>query len=1399
MPHLLQAPGKRRLIATAIGAALFSAVPQQALAADGLAGAPSTVSDSAQGGGGGTMDTTTGIGGNGGDGGSGERGQGSSQGENGGAGSIDGVTNSLPAGTATGGSGQQPDGTATNGSGSAGGGGGGGSAGLVLDSDGQSDNSGSILGGNGGRGGNGGSNTTDVADAGNGGNGGNGGEGGAGVLITTSGGYSNSGSITGGDGGTGGNTGSATANDTTSAGEVLHGGSGGAGGAGGNGVMATQGGSITNTGKISGGRGATGGLAANADTKANADVTGIGGTGGEAADGGSGVWLSDTSKITNSGEILGGNGGDGGNGGAVESGQGTGVVGYGSAGGNGGSGITVMGSGEVINQRGGHIIGGNAGTGGGGNSNSSGDNLSGGDGGDGGKGGSGIALDGGGSVNNLGEVTGGLGNRGGGSGNLSTSRGGDSGAGGIGIEINGGGDVTNEASGVVTGGKGGDDSAGGGGVGGSGGDAVSIIGSGSVTNHGTFVGGNGGAGANGNSPTSDGGVGAKGGNGLSIEGQGRLTNDAGASITGGLGGTGGGSGGDASHGGSGGEGGSGVLIGSGGQVINHGTLHGGTGNRGGGGGNDAGGAGGAGISISSGGGSVINTGDISGGNGGEPGTAGGNNGVGNVGVGGIGLTGSDMTIVNSGTLSGGMDFNGQNRAQAVLFTGGTNSLELRDGYNILGNVQASVGDDTLILGGDANSQFDAATIGDSAQYEGFEHYHKTGASRWVLSNTTDAETPWTLYDGILQVVSNGALGSTSGLLTFDGGTLQLNNSFDLDRSIVLESNGGTLDTRQYNTTIAQRVTGSGDLTKLGSGALTMTGDSTYTGTTTLAEGSLDVTGSLVSDVVAKNLTQLSGTGSIGAATLETGSTLTVGSPLQSNEDAASFTVNGDLNNGGIINLFRSTGISGNRLNVSGDYAGGADSALNVNTVLGDDASVTDKLVIQGGTSGATVLAVNNVGGQGAETQQGIEVVNVGGQSASGAFTQAGRIVAGAWDYSLVQKGQNWYLTSMSNLPPEPPVDPVTPPVDPIDPPVAPVTPPVDPIDPPVAPVTPPVNPIDPPVGPVTPPTTPDPVPVYRPEAGSYLVNLTAANTLFNLTLDDREGASEYRAPLDERGLTRSTFWLRQEGGQNRFHTGEGQIKSSANRYVAQMGNEFLHGSSNQTDRWGAGLMGGYGNVSGNSRSNLTGYRSASEMDGYSVGAYGTWYQNAVSREGIYVDGWVMYNWFNNRVSGDDLPNEDYKSRGFTASLESGYNVLLSESERQAVYLEPQAQLTWMGVHSSEHTEANGTRIQDRGQGNLQSRLGVRLYLRGHRTEDDGKGREFKPYVEANWLYNTKNFGVRMGDKLLNEEGARNIGQLKLGVQGQISHDLNMWGGVAQQMGDKGYHDTSAMIGVKYGF
>ncbi|MDU5686149.1 MAG: autotransporter outer membrane beta-barrel domain-containing protein, partial [Kluyvera cryocrescens] len=912
-------------------------------------------------------------------------------------------------------------------------------------------------------------------------------------------------------------------------------------------------------------------------------------------------------------------------------------------------------------------------------------------------------------------------------------------SGGTGIDINQQGSVTNESTGKVQGGKGGDDSAGGGGVGGIGGTAVNITGSGSVENKGEFIGGDGGAGANANGTNANGGTGAQGGNGLAINGAGKVTNASGATILGGKGGTGGG--GSQGDGGVGGKGGNGVLIGSGGTVVNDGTILGGTGNRGGGGGKSDGGAGGDGVHITTGGGTLSNSGTISGGSGGNAGTA-----TGDAGAGGVGVYGSDMTIINSGTLEGGLNQDGTTRSQAVMFVSGTNSLELQAGYQVLGDVVAGSGDDTLILGGDKNSTFDAANIGDTAQYQGFDHFSKTGNSTWLLQNTTDAVTPWTIYEGILQVAQDGSLGAAGSTLTFDGGTLQMVGGFNFDsaRPIVIDTAGGTLDTQGFDTTIAQGITGSGDFTKLGSGALTLTGDSTFSGETTLAEGSIDVTGSLAGAVTAHSGTALSGTGSVGSTTLDEGSTLTVGSKTEDDSALATFTINGALDNSGTVNLSRSQQQAGNQLQVNGDYKGGSNSQMNLSTVLGDDNSQTDHVAIQGSTSGTTWVSFTNVGGLGAQTNRGIEVISVDGSSASDAFKQAGRTVAGAWDYSLVQKGQNWYLTSVNT-------NPVT------------------------------------------------PIPQYRPEAGSYLINLAAANTIFNLSLDDREGATEYGTQKAMRSAPASTFWLRQEGGQNRFRAADGQIRTQANRYVAQMGNEFIHGSRHGDDRWGAGLMAGYGNVKGNASSSSTGYHSHSSMDGYSVGAYGTWYQNAQSRQGAYLDSWINYNWFKNQVNGEDLASEHYRSRGFTASLESGYNVLLKETQRQAVYLEPQAQLTWMGVKSPQHTEANGTQIQDNGHGNLQSRLGVRLYLRGHRTEDDGKNREFKPYIEADWLHNTHVAEIRMNDSLISQEGAKNVAQLKLGVQGQISPALNIWGGTGLQVGNDGYSDASAMVGMKYAF
>ncbi|AFJ48946.1 sensor histidine kinase/response regulator BarA [Shimwellia blattae DSM 4481 = NBRC 105725] len=61
------------------------------------------------------------------------------------------------------------------------------------------------------------------------------------------------------------------------------------------------------------------------------------------------------------------------------------------------------------------------------------------------------------------------------------------------------------------------------------------------------------------------------------------------------------------------------------------------------------------------------------------------------------------------------------------------------------------------------------------------------------------------------------------------------------------------------------------------------------------------------------------------------------------------------------------------------------------------------------------------------------------------------------------------------------------------------------------------------------------------------------------------------------------------------------------------------------------------------------------------------------------------------------------------------------------------------------------------------------------------------------------YTLKIGEFTGSQAGARNIGEVKVGVEGQINPRLNLWGNVGTQMGDEGYHDSTAMIGVKYHF
>nr|WP_223878896.1 autotransporter outer membrane beta-barrel domain-containing protein [Kluyvera genomosp. 2] len=451
------------------------------------------------------------------------------------------------------------------------------------------------------------------------------------------------------------------------------------------------------------------------------------------------------------------------------------------------------------------------------------------------------------------------------------------------------------------------------------------------------------------------------------------------------------------------------------------------------------------------------------------------------------------------------------------------------------------------------------------------------------------------------------------------------------------------------------------------------------------------------------------------------------------------------------------------LTVYGNYVGNG-GLLVLNTVLGDDNSLTDKLIVQGDTSGTTRVAINNAGGSGDKTITGIEVIHVDGLS-DGEFVQSGRIVAGSYDYAL-QRGErtqsaNWYLLNAAApiVEPEPTPDPAA--------------------------EVPIVNPEQ---------------PTMRPESGAYIANLAAANSMFNTRLHDRLGDTQYIDRLTgEEKVT--SMWLRNIGGHTRFKDSSGQSSTQSNRYVLQLGGDIAQWSTNGLDRWHLGLMAGYGNSQSNTRSNVTRYHSRGQVTGYSVGLYGTWYANEADKTGTYVDTWFLYNWFNNKVYGQQLATEKYDSDGITASIEGGYSYLMGERSdgRSTYWIQPKAQLTWMDVQADTHTEANGTRVKGKNDGNLQTRLGVKAFIKGHNAIDDGKNREFQPFVEANWIYNSQSYGVAMNGVYNYQAGTRNIGELKAGVEGQLGNNLHIWGNVAQQIGDKGYSDTQGMLGIKYAF
>ncbi|EDR2901338.1 hypothetical protein AAN93_005151, partial [Salmonella enterica subsp. enterica] len=103
------------------------------------------------------------------------------------------------------------------------------------------------------------------------------------------------------------------------------------------------------------------------------------------------------------------------------------------------------------------------------------------------------------------------------------------------------------------------------------------------------------------------------------------------------------------------------------------------------------------------------------------------------------------------------------------------------------------------------------------------------------------------------------------------------------------------------------------------------------------------------------------------------------------------------------------------LTLDGDYEGRTGGQIHTSGVLGGDETELPNLQITGKVTGeATLVTIDNLGGTGAATHDGIAVVRAKSVDGEG-FTKKGRIVAGAYDYDLVRiEGGDyteWRLTS----------------------------------------------------------------------------------------------------------------------------------------------------------------------------------------------------------------------------------------------------------------------------------------------------------------------------------------------------------------------------------------------------
>ena len=377
------------------------------------------------------------------------------------------------------------------------------------------------------------------------------------------------------------------------------------------------------------------------------------------------------------------------------------------------------------------------------------------------------------------------------------------------------------------------------------------------------------------------------------------------------------------------------------------------------------------------------------------------------------------------------------------------------------------------------------------------------------------------------------------------------------------------------------------------------------------------------------------------------------------------------------------------LTISGNYIG-SNGVLSLDTVLGNDQSLTDRLIVQGDTSGQTSVRVKNVNGEGALTTEGIQVVNVSGNS-GGEFSLLGQyifegqpaVVGGAYAYRLYKGGYstpndgNWYLRSQ-------------------------------------------LIPVDPGPGP-GPGPDPDPGPLYQAGVPTYeaypnfLLGLNGLPTLRqrvgnrywsnagNVMLSEGADAidSPY-APPEEAGnfIEGNGIWGRIEGShttvESRFSTSDTDYRYNMFRLQAGLDGML---AENESGKLIGSVMLHY--VRGKAKTSSIYGDGEISTDGYGFGGALTWFAD----NGFYVDGQAQATWYDSDLDSTltGLGLEDGNNGfGYSLSIETGKRVAIDQNWS----VTPQAQLVYSNVDFDSFRDIFDASVSlDRGE-SLQGRLGV---------------------------------------------------------------------------------------------